>query len=144
MKKLAFILVNILFTAFLPLRAFSQPEYAIFDDKMLLDGYAKKYADESKETVLAMMRDDGLTPYMSAAAVRVFREKFSKEIFAPQKSIIEKILLHRLNKSDSNFVKIEVMFTLCTMDRYKYFESMVPAMVQLLDHYNNTVSELAF
>ena len=137
----SFILLLLLLT---PNFAHSESEYTVFDDKMLLDGYAKKYADESKETLLEMIKDDTLTPYMSAAGIRVFRESFSREVFASEKNVIEKILLRRLNKSDSTFVDIEAMHTLCLMDRYKYFESMVPVMIQLLDHYNSAVNELAF
>ena len=144
MKLRRFMFLTFFLFSLLAIRGYGESEYTIFDDKMLLDGYAKKYADESKETLIEMIKDDAITPYMSAAAIRVFRERFSKETFAAEKKIIEKILLHRLNKSDSNFVDIEVMHTLCHMDRYKYFESMVPIMIQLLDHYNNTVSELAF
>ena len=144
MKLRRFMFLTFFLFSLLPIRGYGESEYTIFDDKMLLDGYAKKYTDEPKETLIEMIKDDAITPYMSAAAIRVFRERFSKETFAAEKKIIEKILLHRLNKSDSNFVDIEVMHTLCHMDRYKYFESMVPIMIQLLDHYNNTVSELAF
>jgi len=36
------------------------------------------------------------------------------------------------------------MRTLCQMDRYHYFKSMVPALIQKLDHYNAAVNEIAF
>lgn len=125
--------------------AYGEPEeYTIFDDKMLLEGYANKYTDETKETLIARIKDDQLTPYMMAAAIRVFRQKFSQEIVAREKTAVEKILLRRLSKSDSNFVDLELMHTLCALDRYRYFETMVPALIQLIDHYNNTVNELAF
>jgi len=36
------------------------------------------------------------------------------------------------------------MFALCTLDRYRYFAPMVPALIQKLSHYNVTVSDRAF
>ncbi len=119
-------------------------QYTIFDDNMLLDGYAQKYSTEPKEILLEMIKDDTLSAYKSAAAVRIFKERFSREILSPEKGIIEKILIRRLNHTDSTFVEVEIMHTLCLMDRYKYFNSMVPALIQKLDHYNETVNELAY
>ncbi len=121
-----------------------QTEYTIFDDKMLLDGYAKKYGTETKDVLIQMIKDDDLTPYMSAATIRVFRNQFAKEIVGSEKNYIEKILLRRLAKSTSSFVDVEVMHTLCRLDRYQYFESMVPALIQLIDHYNATVNGMAY
>ena len=109
----------------------------IFDDKMLLDGYRKKFNNLSKDITLEMIKDDSLPSYKMAAAVRTFKERFSHEIVAREKIFLEKILLRRLNRSDSAFVQVEVMDTLCRMDRYRYFEAMVPVLIQKLDHYNN-------
>ncbi len=120
------------------------PANTIFDDQMLLKGYTEKYADLSKATLLAMIKDDTLTSYRSAAAVRVFKEEFSEEVVSREKKIIEKVLLRRLHRTDSPFVQVEIMHTLCRMDRYRYFKSMVPALIQKLDHYNNAVNETAF
>jgi len=116
----------------------------IFDDQVLLDGYTKKYSDFSKETLLAMIKDNTLTPYRSAAAVRVFQKKYSEEVVSNEKRKIEKILLRRLHRTDSPFVQVEIMYTLCQMDRYRYFKSMAPALTQKLNHYNATVNENAF
>ena len=118
--------------------------YTIFDDQMLLDGYAKRYQDLSKEIILEMIKDDTLTSYKSAAAVRVFREGYSEEVVSREKRIVEKILLRRLNRTDSPFVQVEIMYTLCQMDRYRYFKSMAPALTQKLNHYNTAVNENAF
>lgn len=123
---------------------FAETESPIFDDKMLLEGYAKKYSQEPKDVLLAMIKDDDLTPYMSAAAIHVFRERFSKEVVGKEKNIIEKILLRRLNRTNSIFVEIEAMHTLCMMDRYQYFNSVIPALIEFLDHYNSAVNDLAF
>lgn len=122
----------------------NQSNLTIFDDKMLLDGYAQKFTEESKEILLEMIKDDTLSPYKTASAVRVFRERFAAEIFSREKIIIEKILLRRLDKTDSAFVQVEIMHTLCSMDRYRYFGSMVPILIQKMDHYNNAVSDIAY
>lgn len=118
--------------------------HTIFDDQMLLNGYTKKYSSLSKEILLEMIKDDTLTPYRSAAAIKVFKEKFSGEVVSPERKSIEKILLRRLHRTDSPFIQIEIMHTLCLMDRFSYFKSMVPALIQKLDHYNAAVNEIAF
>ena len=117
---------------------------AIFDDKALLAGYAEKYEDEPRDILLAMITDDSLGAYKCAAAVRVFKERFSAEVFSKEKNAVEKILLRRLNRTDSTFVEVEIMHTLCLMDRYKYFSSLVPILIQKLDHYNEAVNEMAY
>jgi hypothetical protein len=120
------------------------PVSPIFDDRMLLDGYAKRYQDLSKEILLEMIKDETLTSYKAAAAIRVFKQNFVEKVVSREKGIVEKILLRRLHRDDSPFVQVEIMHTLCRMDRYRYFKSMVPALIQKLDHYNPTVNEVAF
>ncbi len=116
----------------------------IFDDKLLLNGFAEKFSSESKDVIVAMIQDDGLNPYRMAAAVRVFKNKYSQEIVSPEKKFLEKILIRRMNRTDSPFVQVEVMETLCQMDRFKYFTTMVPGLILKLDHYNSTVNDLAY
>lgn len=130
---------------------FAQPDnpenpsnLTIFDDKMLLDGYARKFNEETKEILLEMIKDDTLSPYKTASAVRVFRERFAAEVFSREKIIVEKILLRRLDKTDSAFVQVEIMHILCIMDRYRYFGSMVPILIQKMDHYNSAVNEISY
>ena len=118
--------------------------YAILDDTTILNGYTEKYKQLSEEVILAMMKDDTLTAYKSTAAIRVFKLSHAKEMVGQEKKIIEKILLRRLNRTNSPFVQVEVMHTLCVVDRYKYFKSMVPVLIQKLDHYNSTVNEMAY
>lgn len=144
MKRIFVFIVLCLFWASLNKGFAADSQYTIFDDNMLLDGYAQKYSTEPKEILMAMIKDDTLSAYKSAAAVRVFKEHFSQEILSPEKGVVEKILIRRLNHTDSTFVQVEIMHTLCLMDRYKYFNSMVPALIQKLDHYNQTVNELAY
>lgn len=119
-------------------------DYTIFDDKTLLEGYAKKYREFSEEIVLEMIKDDTLSPYKAAAAIRVFRENFSADIVSREKKIAEKFLLRRFKLTDSAFVEVEIMHVLCAMDRYRYFQTMVPALIQKLNHYNSAVNEIAF
>ncbi len=120
------------------------PDHTIFDDKLLLDGYTQKYNDLSKEVILEMIKDDTLSPYQTAAAVRVFRKNYGAEVVSREKSRVEKILIRRLKLTDSPFVQVEIMHTLCQLDRYRYFTSMVPALIQKLEHYNAAVNEIAF
>ncbi len=119
--------------------------FHIFDDKKNLDRGAQQYSKYSKEILMAMVNDDALpSPYQRAAALRVFRENYAEEVVSREKKNVEKVLLRRLNKTDSPFVQVEIMHTLCLLDRYKYFKSMVPVLIQKLDHYNTTVNEMAF
>lgn len=138
------VFANLLIPVCLPkASAQTEPNSIIFDDRNLIEGYMNKYHEEPKDVLLAMIRDNALTPYRRAAAVRVFKEKFSQNIFGREKRIVEKALLRRLNRSDSPFVQVEIMHTLCLMDRYKFFNSMVPDLIHKLDHYNRTVNEFA-
>lgn len=118
--------------------------YTIFDDKMLLDGYTQKYSAFSKDVLIEMIKDDTLNSYRMAATVKAFKEKYSEEVVSREKVIIEKILLRRLNRDSSPFVQVQIMDTLCRMDRYRYFESMIPVLIQKLDHYNQAVNDMAF
>lgn len=118
--------------------------FPIFDDRMLLDGYAQKFSDLSKEILLEMIKDDTLTAYVAAAAVRVFKEKYSAEVVSKEKNRVAKILIYRFNRDNSPFVAVEIMHTLCLLDRYQYFASMVPGLIQKLEHYNTTVNEMAY
>ncbi|MBF0504006.1 MAG: hypothetical protein HQL14_02770 [Candidatus Omnitrophica bacterium] len=117
---------------------------AIFDDKVLLAGYTQKYKDEPRDILLAMVADDSLGSYKCTAAVRVFKENYANEVLSREKANIVKILIRRLNHSDSPFVQVEIMHTLVVLDRYQYFESMVPALILKMDHYNPVVSNMAY
>lgn len=148
-QLMPFVLVVLVFSAFclsVP-RAHCQDGLAgqpIFDDKQLLDGYARTYAGLAKDVILQMVMDDTLNSYQIAAAVRVFKERYSGEVVSREKSRGERILVRRLKLTDSPFVEVEIMHTLCLMDRYRYFEPMVPALIQKLNHYNAAVNEIAF
>src|SRR5690349_18498191 len=83
----------------------------IFDDAKLLAGYAAQYSEFSKDTILEMIKDETVTGLRIAAAVRVFKEKYSNEIISREKRNIERILLRRMNRADSPFIKVEIMET---------------------------------
>ena len=119
-------------------------DQAIFDDKQLLDGYAQKYRGLPQEVIVEMLKDDTLNSYQVAAVIRVYKEKYSNEAVAREKAQMEKILIRRLKLTDSPFVEVEILHTLCRMDRYRYFDAMVPALIQKLNHYNAAVNEMAF
>ena len=115
-----------------------------FDDTQLLNGYTEKYREEPKEVILAMIKDDTLNPYQQTAAVRVFKEKFSQIVVSREKLLAERDLIHLINRTNSPFLEAEIMHTLCLMDRYKYFDSMAPALILKLDYYNHAVSDIAY
>ncbi len=117
---------------------------AVFDDLALINGYTEKYANEPKETLLAMVADDSLGGYKMAAAIRVFKQKYAEETLKDEKPTVVRTLLRRLNRTDSPFVQIEIMHTLVELDHYQYFNSMVPALIVKMDHYNKVVSALAY
>lgn len=117
---------------------------SIFDDTQMLQGYTEEYRGESKDYLIAMIKDDTLNPYQTAAAIRVFKEKFSDKVVSREKLLLEKDLIRRLNKTNAAFVEVEIMHTLCLIDRYKYFYAMVPALIQKMDHYNPTVNGMAY
>lgn len=116
----------------------------IFSDKLLIDGYAAKIKEAPKDVLLAMINDSTLQAYRKAASVRVFRERFAFQIVAKEKTIIERFLLRQLERVESPYVQIEIMHALLVMDRYRYFDSMVPALIQKIDHYEKDVADLAY
>lgn len=117
---------------------------AVFDDRALINGYTDKFADETKDVLLAMIADDSVGPYKASAAVRVFKQKYAGEVLSTEKSAVLRVLLRRLNRTDSPFVKVEIFHTLIVLDRYQYFESMIIALIQKLDHYNAVVRDMAY
>jgi hypothetical protein len=152
MKTLYFLLLFLILISVHPLWAQDKDDInqaaiasgAIFDDKALLEGYTQRYKDEPRDILLAMIADDSLGAYKCTAAVRVFKEKYANEVLSHEKSNILRILIRRLNRSDSPFIQVEIMHTLIVLDRYQYFESMVPALIQKMDHYNPVVSHMAY
>lgn len=119
-------------------------ESALFDDKALIEGYFKRYSDLTLDIILEMIKDETLSPYQMTAAIKVLNEKYTTDVVSRDKVNVEKILLRRLNRTDSAYVQVETLSALCNLDRYRYFEAMVPAIIQKLNHYNETVRELAF
>jgi hypothetical protein len=148
-RPVVYILGLILFSFVLvgPARAqevVQQTATDIFDDKALIQGYAGKLKDASKDLLLAMINDDNLTVYKKAAAVRVFRDKFAVQMVSRERSIIERVLLRQLQRSGAVHLQIEIMHVLVIMDRFRYFDTMVPLLIQKMDHYDPYVNELAY
>jgi hypothetical protein len=118
--------------------------FPIFNDKLLIEGYSGKLSSTSKDVILAMINDDTLVPYRKAAAVRVLRLRFAPQIVTRERSIVERVLLRQMEISTSVYVQVELMHCLVILDRYRYFEAMVPALIRKIDHYDNTASEMAY
>ena len=116
----------------------------IFDDKMLIEGYAVKLANSPKDVLLAMINDDSLNVYKKAAAIRIFRIHFAPQIVQRERVIIERVMLRQLERASSVFVQVELMHVLVLLDRYRYFDAMVPMLLQKLDHYDAAVNEMAY
>lgn len=119
-------------------------QHTIFDDKMLLNGYAAKYQEESLSVLMAMIQDEGLMSYKVASAIKVLREEYGDQLVGRDLKIAIQHLWRRLHRSDSAFVQVEAMLALLKLDRYRYFGSLMPALIQKIDHYNRTVNEMAF
>ena len=143
---LAFFLLVILFTA--PSFAQEDPlpsaSTDIFDDKALIEGYAAKLSTASKELLLAMINDDELNVHKKTAAVIVFRQKFAEQIVSKEKVLVERIFLRQIQRVNSVYFQIAIMRALVVVDRYRYFDSMVPLLIQKMDHYDPYVNELAY
>jgi len=118
-------------------------QLGVFDDTNILDGYSKEYQNEPKDAIIGRINDDTINVYQTAAAIRVFKLKFSQNIVGREKLLIEQDLFRRINRTNSPFVEVEIMHTMCVLDRYKYFDAMVPALILKIDHYNGAVNEMA-
>jgi len=115
----------------------------IFDDKYLIDGYTQRYAKETFSVLLARLRDETLNPLKTTAAIQVITDKFSDHIFSRDKAITVKVLLRRLNRTDSAFVQVAALHALCRLNRYQYFNPMMPELILKIDHYDSAVSQMA-
>jgi len=148
MRSSALLIIFLLTTLFSPTlpAALAQEDLtrqAIFDDKLVIDGYTNRYKNESLNFILAMIRDDTIDPRKTTAAIRILREKYIKDLIRRDKIVAEKTLLRRLNKTDSAFVQVETMHALCLLDRFQFFKTMTPELLLKIDYYDPAVSELA-
>ena len=91
-----------------------------------------------------MIDDTSIGAYQTAAALRVLKKQIIPEAVSKEKNLIEKLLLRCLNRTESAFVEVDAMDALVLLDRYKYFKSLVPALIRKMDHYNEAVSSMAF
>ncbi len=116
----------------------------IFDDKELIEGYSSKLANAPKDLLLSMINDDTLNVHKKTAAVVVFREKFATQIVSKEKVIVDRVFLRQLQRVNSVYFQITIMRALVVIDRYRYFDSMVPLLIQKMDHYDPYVNEIAY
>ena len=116
----------------------------LVDDKLLIDRYTERYSQLDKTDIYATIENEATSPFQTAAALRVLKQQFIPEAISKEKNYIERLLLRCLNRTESAFVEVEAMHALVILDRYKYFKSLVPALIRKLDHYNDAVSSLAF
>lgn len=119
-------------------------EEAMFDDKVLFNGYVSKYKDKSKDVIVAMMNDSTVGGFKLAAALRIFRDDYADQTVSAEKNLLEKTLLRILAHDDTPFVQTETMSALVALDRYKYFRIYVPKIIEKLDHYNDAVVDVAY
>lgn len=138
-----FLTAIILSMSFYSFAADEPGSQGVFDDAKILAGYTKEYSDESKEAIIGRIKDETLSPYQSAAAVRVFKEKYCLTTAGREKVLVEHDLIRLISRSNSAFVDVEIMHTLCLLDRYKYFDAMIPALILKLDHYNDAITQMA-
>ncbi len=116
----------------------------IFDDKLLIEGYTAKINAAPRDVLLSLINDDSIPAYRKAAAVRVFRDRFAYQMVEKEKTITERFLLRELERAESVYVQIEIMHTLLVMDRYRYFDTMIPTLIQKMDHYEKYAAEIAY
>lgn len=119
-------------------------EEAMFDDKLIFNGYVAKYKEKSKEVIVAMMNDTTVNGFQLAAALSIFRDEIADQAVGTEKSSYEKTLLRILAHEDSPFVQTQTMSALIALDRYKYFRVYVPKVIEKLDHYNEAVVDIAY
>lgn len=119
-------------------------QYLIYDDKMALEVYSKELLPESKDGLIAIINDKGDDPYKRAAAVSVLRTQFFHGLNAQDNTAIQQCLRKVFRRGGSSFIRIEIAYALCQLDRDKYFKDMVPFLLKRIDNENNIVSERAF
>ena len=119
-------------------------EEAIFDDKVLFQGYVDKYKDKPRDVIVAMMNDSTIGTFKLAAAIRIFSIDFADQTVGTEKNFSEKTLLRILSHENSPYVQTESMNALIALDRYKYFKIMVPRLIEKLDHYEDAVVDIAY
>ncbi len=144
MKLLQLFIISLFTLSSMAVSSQAETNFRPLDDRSLIKAYSENYADLPKETLIAMIRDDALDSQKTAAAVRLFSEKYSHLVFSREKKRIERWLLIRRARTDSVFVEIEILNALCRLDRYKYFNLTTVELLKRLDHYNDSANQLAF
>ncbi|MBF0483948.1 MAG: hypothetical protein HQL25_04515 [Candidatus Omnitrophica bacterium] len=147
-----FLLFNFIFIGLLtisgrfvmPVHAAEPTQDYLLDDRKQIDEYTEKFRQIPKDILWEMIKDDTLNPLKTTAALRVMNQDFVKTMVQSERQQYERKLLRNLSKSDSPFIQVETMYGICVANRYEYFDSMVPALIQKLNHYNTGVNLLAY
>ncbi|MBL8013309.1 MAG: hypothetical protein JNN05_05625 [Candidatus Omnitrophica bacterium] len=147
-----YILITLLLVACLPRTVLAAEENiparvleeAMFDDRLIFNGYVSKFKEKSKEVIVAMMNDTTVSGFQLAAVLSIFRDDIADQAVGAEKNSYEKTLLRILAHEDSPFVQAQTMSALIALDRYKYFKVYVPKVIEKLDHYNDAVVEIAY
>ncbi|MBF0478906.1 MAG: hypothetical protein HQL26_05450 [Candidatus Omnitrophica bacterium] len=116
----------------------------LLDDRQQIDEYTDKFKQIPKDILLEMVKDETLNPLRMTATMSIINQQYVKEMVQSERIQYERALLRMLSRTDSSFVQVESMYGLCVADRYEYFDSMVPALIQKLNHYNTGVNLLAY
>ncbi len=119
-------------------------QYLIYDDKMALEVYGKAFSSLSKEELIALIGEKETDAYKRAAAVNVLREKFLAGLGPKERIEIQDLLRKTFRSSGSSFIRIEIAYALCRIDRDKYFRDMFSFLLRRIDNENSVISERAF
>lgn len=142
MKKINILLI------FLSLNLISvrniKAQYLIYDDKMYLEVYSQAFLSEEKDNLITMIKDKKEDPYKRAAAVSVLRERFFTNLTDKEKLEMQDTLRKVFRRGGSSFLRIEIAYALCQLERKRYFKDMAPFLINRLDNENNVIAERAF
>lgn len=142
MKNFSIFLILFFIFLFQPQNIYSQ--YLIYDDKVALEAYGKQLSDQAQEDLIAIIKDKEGDPFKRAAAVNILREKFFTGLKVKDNLEMQDLLRSAFRRGGSSFIRIEIAFALCHLDREKYFKDMVPFLLRRIDNENNVISEKAF
>ncbi|MDP2939066.1 MAG: hypothetical protein Q8O13_03145 [Candidatus Omnitrophota bacterium] len=119
-------------------------QYLVYEDKIALDVYNKAFLFETKDNLIAVIKDKEEDAFKRAAAINILREKFFTDLSPQEKIDVQEMLRKVFRRGGSSFIKIEIAYALCQLDRQKYFKDMAPFLIRRIDNENNVVSERAF
>ncbi len=119
-------------------------QYLIYDDKMALEVYSQEFVSRPKDELVVMIDDRQEDSYKRAAAVNVLRGNFFTGLSGKERIEIADFLRQSFRNSGSSFIRIEIAYALCQLERDKYFKDMVSFLLRRIDNENNVISERAY